>query len=207
MLRQLLAASAAVTLAAPAMAGGLAAPAPEPVVEVPVVVPVAQPSADWSGFYAGLQGGVADVDASSTSGLAGTAGVSFSGNYYGAHAGYMHDFGRFVVGGELRYDDLSDITYSSGGSSIGGKSLVAASLRVGYDMGRILPYVSVGGGQFTAADDDKSNGVLYGIGADYALTDNWRLGAEVTHFEFNKFDASDYDVTGNAVGLRVSYAF
>ena len=200
MLKQALTTVALVALSAPAFAGGLAAPVEAPVVAVPVA-PVVQPSADWTGFYAGLQGGRASADAS----ILGDPVGELEGTYYGLHAGYLHDLGRFVVGGELRYDDASDIEIAS--PAIGGKSLIAASLRAGYDMGRLLPYASVGFGQFTAADDDKSNGMLYGIGADYALTDRWRLGVEAMHFDFDSFSDSDYEVSGNAVGLRASFSF
>lgn len=201
MLKHVLAATAAATLAVPAMAGGLAAPVEAPEVVVPVVAAPA-PSADWTGFYVGLQAGSADADAAPTS----TApDFSLSGTTYGAHIGYLHDFGRFVVGGELRYDDVSDVKSSTHG--VGGDSMVAASLRVGYDMGRVLPYLSVGAARFTAADNDESDGIIYGIGADFAMTDNWRLGVEATRFEFDDFDDSTYEVSGNAIGLRVSYAF
>ncbi len=205
MMRQILATAAAITLAAPAaFAGGIAPPAPEPVVVVPVA-PVAQRSFDWTGFYVGLQGGQASADAVPFASWTAPP-YELSGNYYGAHAGYLHDFGSVVVGGELRYDNLSDVAITTP-VDIGGKSLVAASLRAGYDLGRVLPYATVGYGQFTADDDDKSNGMLYGVGADFAVTDHWRLGVEALRFEFKDFSDSTYEVSGNAVGIRASFSF
>lgn len=202
MLRKLLAATAAVTLAAPAMAGGLAPAAPEPAVIVPVA-PVAAPSpnGDWSGFYAGLQAGYADADVTPGTGPE----FSVDGGNYGLHVGYLHDFGRFVLGGELRFDDVSDVKSSAGA----GDTLTAASLRVGYDMGRILPYLTVGGGQLKIDSGDKSDGILYGLGVDYAVTNNWRVGLEAVRFEFDSFGSSSGidEITGNNIGLRVSYAF
>lgn len=187
------------------MAGGLAPSVAEPTVIVPVapVAQVTRPSVDWSGFYVGLQAGYLDADVKGV----GPSTYSLSDGIYGAHIGYMHDFGRFVFGGELRYDDVSDVSANASGRMIGGDEMIAASLRFGYDMGRVLPYLSIGGGRFTAADNDKSNGVLYGIGADYALTDNWRIGIEATHFKFDRFDAPNHEFSGDAVGLSVSYVF
>lgn len=205
MFKQFLAATAAVTLAVPAMAGGIAPPAPEPTVIVPVA-PVAQRSFDWSGFYVGLQAGNADFDAEySTSG-----GLydNFEGGYYGLHAGYMQDFGRFVVGGELRYDDGSNVTGPFGFS---GDTMISARLRLGYDMGRVLPFVAVGGGQLSIVDgggnDYSDTGILYGVGVDYAVTDRWIVGAEITHHEFDDFDTLGVDISGNTIGVKASFRF
>lgn len=205
MLRKLLAATAAVTLAAPAMAGGIAPPAPEPTVIVPVA-PVAQRSFDWSGFYVGLQAGNADFDAEDST--YGSLIGNYEGGYYGLHAGYMHDFGRFVVGGELRYDDGSDVTGPWGFS---GDSMISARLRLGYDMGRVLPYLAVGGGELTIVDgggnEYSDTGILYGVGVDYAVTDRWIVGAEITHHEFDDFDTLGVDISGNTIGVKASFRF
>ncbi|MBW7921984.1 MAG: outer membrane beta-barrel protein [Rubellimicrobium sp.] len=196
MLKRILAATAAVVLAAPAMAGGLA-PAPEPVVVVPVVpAPAAR---DWTGFYAGVQAGQADFSNSVSS------RYDSSGTYWGGHVGYLHDLGRFVLGGELRYSDASGVT--NGISSFDGDTLVSGRLIAGYDAGRIMPFVAVGGGQLTLENGWKDTGILYGAGVEFAMTDHWRLGAEATHFEFKDFAGYGYDLTGNAVGIRVSYRF
>lgn len=207
MLKHVLAATAAATLAAPAMAGGLAAPAAEPVVAAPVVVPVAQPSADWSGFYAGLQAGRADFDAEHT---VVTWHGKLEGPYYGLHVGYMHDFGRFVVGGELRYDDASKVVSTSTTYPVAdGDSMISARLRLGYDLGRVLPYVAVGGAQLTTDPSwgEKDTGIIYGAGVDFAVSDHWMVGADITHYQFNDFAGSGYDISGNGFGMRVSYRF
>lgn len=212
MLKYALAAVAAVAVSAPAFAGGLAPPTPEPVVVVPVA-PVAQRSFDWTGFYAGVQVGIADLDAVDTAYTGSTGGGedTLEGTAYGLHVGYMHDFGRFVVGGELRYDDASNVT--SAGPNVDGDSMISARLKLGYDLGRVLPYVAVGGAQLTSTPmplpsfDNKDTGLLYGVGVDFAVSDRWMVGADITHYEFDDFGGSAWDVSGNSIGLRASFRF
>ncbi|MCC7321539.1 MAG: outer membrane beta-barrel protein [Rubellimicrobium sp.] len=190
--------------ALPALAGGLAPIQPEPVVQAPVpVAPAVRPSADWSGFYLGAQGSYAtfDWEQGTTSGSGESTGI------WGGHAGYMHDFGNFVVGGEATYDSLTSITDIVPGTD--GESMIALKARLGYDMGRILPYVTAGGAYLTTTGGiaDSDSGYLYGAGADFALTDTWRLGAEVTQSRFDDFAGSGQDITGTQATLRVSFAF
>lgn len=193
MLKSVLASVAVVALSAPAFAGGLA-PAPEPVEIVPVI-PAPQPTADWSGFYVGLHAGKVDLDIVES----GDPTETLDGTYYGAHAGYMHDFGRLVAGGELRYTDVSDIVELD--------TLISANARLGYDLGRVLPFVSVGLGQLSTVSLGDDTGLLYGAGAEFAVTDRWNLGAEFTRYDFEDFNSSGIDLSGNLVGVRASFNF
>ncbi|MDO5641907.1 MAG: porin family protein, partial [Paracoccus sp. (in: a-proteobacteria)] len=80
-------------IAGSAIAGGLVTPVQtaEPI----VIVPAVPQTGDWTGFYAGLQYGAGDFKV--TDGET----VKFDADGWGLHAGYMHDFGQFVLGGEL----------------------------------------------------------------------------------------------------------
>lgn len=205
MFKPTLIAAAVAAVAAPAVAGSLAPAATEPAVQAPApvaVVPV-QPSADWSGFYLGAQVGSGNFEGASDLG----AEDDLTGTTYGLHAGYLHDFGRLVAGAELAWDDTSEIGSEVYG--IDGESLISARLRVGYDLGSFLPYVSLGGAQLTTtgAIDDSDTGYSYGIGADYALTESWRIGAEVSQYTFDDFADSGVDLSGTNAALRVSFAF
>ncbi len=197
-------AAALTAVSAPAFAGGLTPAAPEPVVQAPVAV-IATPvtTADWSGVYAGAQLGYGDFQGESDLG----AEDGLTGETYGLYGGYLHDFGRLVVGGELGYDMVSGI--GSDMFDIDGDSLISAKLRLGYDAGRLLPYVTLGGAQLSTsgAVEDSDTGYLYGIGADYAVNDAWRIGVEANQYQFDDFADSGVDITGTNIGLRVSYAF
>lgn len=209
MFREILAGAAFAALAAPAVGGGLA-----PVVEtVEVVPPVAAPapSADWSGFYAGLRAGTADLEISYPSaGTTFSSGYDADGGFYGGMIGYRHDFGRFVVGGELRYSDMSDVTVSKGPPGTTYDSLTTAMLQVGYDMGRVLPFIGVGATRLSAnlgGTSQSDNGIIYGIGVDFMVTPRIMLGLDANRFEIDDFGTTGEDITGTTVALRAAFKF
>ncbi len=117
----ILAAGLSTLIAAPALAGGLAEPAPGPVTIAPA--PVAA-TGIWTGFSVGGQLGYGDV---STSGPA----LSGSDYTYGLRAYYDYDFGDFIVGGGLQYDN-TDIDLG-GVTSV--DSVTRLGLRAGVDLG------------------------------------------------------------------------
>ena len=180
-----------------ALAGGYTEP-----VETPVIAPVepivtAQPS-DWSGFYAGLQYGQGSTD--------------FSGavddddfDAYGLHAGYNHDFGRFVLGGELDYNKLDFDNSDDDGD------LTRLRARAGYDLGRFLPYVTLGAAKVsyeTAGLDVSETGMTYGLGADFKVTDRFVVGAEYSRQEWDDAgDVDGLDLDADLIQLRASYHF
>ena len=177
-----------------AHAGGYVAPVVEPA-PAPIVTPVVTNVSDWSGFYAGLQYGQGDADFSFD-------GDSVSNDFdaYGLHAGYNRDFGQFVLGGELDYNriDLDDA---------GEGDLVRLRGRAGYDLGRFLPYVSLGAAHIDA-DDLSETAFTYGIGADFKVTERVTVGAEYTRQDFDDVaDLSGVDLDTDMVQLRASFRF
>lgn len=221
--RTLLTAGAALIVAAPAFAGGFAEPIVTAAPAAPVVVAPAAPvaaSGDWSGFYAGGQLGFGSLDIDDN--LAGTAPFedgSYDGATYGLHAGYMFDFGRIVAGAEVDFDgtqiavDGADIA-SSEDLEVG--SVVRGKLRVGYDAGRFLPYLTAGVAQVrlnsddAAVDDvleDKYDGRFIGVGAAYQLNDRFVIGAEVLRHNFEDTPLDNVDVDVTTATLRASIRF
>lgn len=177
-----------------AVAGGLAAPIAEPTVIAPVVVQ--NPGMDWTGFYAGLQYGKFDTDVSGLD----VAG-STRDNGAGLHFGYLQDMGQYVVGGELTYDRPGDI------------DLLRLRGKLGYDAGRVLPYVTAGFAKAKASDSltgtaFNENGYTYGIGVDFAVTDNVLMGLEYSRQTFDDLGGvSGLKADTDALQLRVSYKF
>lgn len=194
---------AALGLAAPALAGGL----DTPVVEAPVtpVVPVApvpvSAGSDWTGAYAGGSLSYGELEGSST------FGDEFNGGGLGLHAGYNYDLGSVVLGGEIEitgYDVTDDVT----GQDL--DSVIRAKVRAGYDAGAFLPYITAGVAQAStsgALGDLESDGVLYGIGVDYRVSDAVTVGAEALRHEFEDFDSTGIDLDADTIALRVSYNF
>lgn len=202
MLKTVLASIAVTALSVPAFAGGLA-PAPEPIPVVPVI-PAPQPTADWSGFYVGLRAGMADFETEVP-----TTMIPTDGNFYGGFAGYRHDFGRVVVGGELRYSLTSDVDNPQF-PLIENDSMTTAMLQVGYDLGRALPFVGVGAARLASTVSGTSvndNGIVYGIGLDYRVSDRFTLGVDANRFDFEDYGSLGADITGTSVALRAAFSF
>lgn len=185
-----------------AQAGSLADPAveaaPTPVAVVPVVAPTPRGN-DWTGFYAGAQLGYGQLESDAFD-------EDAEDLLYGVHAGYNYDFGNFVIGGEIDYDWTQ---ISDSGSSIDLDNVARLKLRAGYDAGEFLPYVTVGAARaFTGgALDANDDGQFFGVGLDYQVGSNLRVGGEVLRHEFEDFDGSGADIEATTFAARVSYNF
>lgn len=198
-MKLVLATVAASLVAGSAFAGGYTAPVVEtaPVVIEPVAVVDAS---DWTGFYAGAQYGK------------GSADLSYNGvdddrdtDNYGLHGGYLRDFGKFVLGGELDYNkiDIDDVDDKG--------DLTRLRARAGYDMGRFMPYVTLGVAKLSADTgtyDISETDVTYGIGGDFKVTDKFTVGAEYSKQDFSDVDDVDgLDLDTDMVQLRAAYHF
>lgn len=189
---------AASVLATTAFAGGYTTPV-EPVAPVVVEPVVAVDPSDWTGFYAGAQYGTGSFE------LNDTAGLDSDQDAYGLHAGYLHDFGQFVLGGELDYNklDIDDVDDKG--------DLTRLRARAGYDMGRFMPYVTLGVAKLSADTgtyDISETDVTYGIGGDFKVTDAVTIGAEYSKQDFSDVDDIDgLDLDTDLVQLRAAYHF
>ena len=190
---------AAFVATAPVFAGGLTAPVDEPVVYAETAV-VPAPSADWSGGYVGAQIGYGDIGSNG-------AGLDGSGAIGGVHAGYLMDFGQFVTGAELSYD-ATNIDLGAGADTL--DSVARLKLIAGYDLGRTLVYGSAGVARAKATLAGvglSDNGYFLGLGADYALTDQWTVGGEVMAHRFNDFAGTGVRLDATTVQAKVAYRF
>jgi opacity protein-like surface antigen len=190
---------AALVAAAPVFAGGLTAPIEEPVVYVETAV-LPAPSADWTGGYAGVQLGYGDVNSDG-------AGLDGNGAIGGVHAGYLVDFGQFVTGAELSYD-AANIDLGAGTDSL--DSVARLKLIGGYDLGRTLIYASAGVARASATVGGaglSDNGYFVGLGADYALTDQWAFGGEVLAHRFNDFAGTGVRLEATTIQAKMAYRF
>jgi len=145
----------------------------------------------WTGFYAGAQLGFSDLSDDTTS----TADSTL-----GAHAGYLHDFGGYVLGGELSYDAGAE--FVSGGS-IEKVDTVRAKIKGGRVFGRTMLYGVAG---FANMDTAAGNvdGYSVGIGASYRASEKIVVGAEYLH---DTFDTTGGNTKADTISLRLSYAF
>eukprot|EP01013_Petalomonas_cantuscygni_P003189 TRINITY_DN13343_c0_g1_i1.p1 TRINITY_DN13343_c0_g1~~TRINITY_DN13343_c0_g1_i1.p1 ORF type:complete len:202 (+),score=45.34 TRINITY_DN13343_c0_g1_i1:51-656(+) len=187
--------------AGPVFAGGLAEPAPAPVIApAPVVM---APSADWTGGYVGAS--IGTYDARVTDGDIEESVAD--GTLYGVHAGYNFDMGTVVVGGELDYDMGTFESEESDDEA--DFNILRLKGRVGYDAGSFLPYLTAGVARLNIDEDggESEDGVVYGIGADFAVTDNILIGAELLRHTFEVEEAEDVDFEIDTMSLRASFKF
>jgi outer membrane immunogenic protein len=197
--------AATAALAAPAFAGGFAEPIATPVV-TPVVVapPPAMRMSDWRGGYVGIEGfgtqTTFDADPDDT---------DFDGDLFGIFAGYRFSFGRFVVGGELAYD-TGEIDFDILGATLD-QDVTRAGVQVGFDAGRLLPYLTAGytNVEFSEGGDSIDfDGSFAGVGVDYAVTNRFTVGAQYLVHDFEDSDGEFLgDFQTDALGLRAAYNF
>lgn len=190
---------AASVLATSAFAGGYVAPVQpaEPIVIAPVV---ANTGSDWTGFYAGAQYGAGSFKLSD-----GTDSADEDHKAYGLHAGYLHDFGQFVLGGELDYNKLDIDNVDNKGD------MTRLRARAGYDMGRFMPYVTLGVAKLSLDSngyDISETDMTYGIGGDFKVTDAFTVGAEYSKQDFSDVaDIDGLDLDTDMIQLRAAYHF
>lgn len=185
--------------ALPALAGNVV---PAPVEPAPVIVADPVPIYDWTGFFVGAQIGYADVEADT-----GATSLDDDGFTYGLRAGYDYDFGTFVLGGIVQYDEL-DITLGEGAGAIDVENVLRVGARAGLDSGRNLFYLTAG---YANADTDAigdADGYFAGVGYEVFLTQNVTAGAELLYHEFDDFDdAPTVEADATTLALSVNYRF
>lgn len=176
----------------------------------PVYSPQPASAANWTGGYVGASLGYAFSRAlycDNNSGppylcddpADGLPEPSPEGGLIGITAGYNWQSGMMVYGlvGDLMFGDLSNVVGDStapvygcgGGCGLEVSSIAMLRGRLGYDMGDILPYASLGVAVTHAAafedgatsNDGTYTNVVVGLGADYMLTDTLSTGFEVMH--------------------------
>lgn len=186
------------TVALVVCAGAAQAGGPVVVAEEPVVAAAPAPSDyDWTGFYVGLSAisGTFSDDGGLTSD--GTDG-------FGLQAGYLRDFGRFVVGGELAYvsgdyDAFPDNDWTS----------TRLKLIGGLGAGRVLPYGFVGLSNYDISGTSQFSDTItiYGLGAKLAVSPKIAVGLEYLVEDKSNFANTGFDMESSEIALRVDYRF
>jgi len=190
-----------------ANAGNLSEP-----VQIPQITPAA-PVIDWSGAYVGLGFGSYAGDASTNDPTLGGQFDLDNGTRSQVFGGYQFQNGSVVYGGELALGVGGGL--SAGGVPIGQlDKIFDLKARLGYAVDSVLLYGVMGysSAQIDLGFDDFSvSGMNYGIGVDYAVSDNFVVGAE---YLMRKLDASDILGNGvnadgdlNSFSLRAAYRF
>lgn len=166
----------------------------------------------WTGFYAGVHGGA--VTATEFNG----DNLKASG---GAQAGYLQQFGMFVVGAELAATISNEFTYElAPGAGLSQDWSIAAKGRGGVNLGNTLLYSVAGvqaaqlkGTGLTTSDAITQTGVVFGAGVEQSLGNNFSVRAE--YLQTRYFDVASSiggigrtdDLTGHAITVGANYKF
>ena len=204
-------------LAVPAFAGGVGGKMAEPVVEPRVMdTPTpAAPARDWTGPYVGLNGTYIGVNNRDRGNFGG------SGPGIGAHAGYNVDFGGFVLGAEAEWDFYNDVTLDEVGrfpTAGEVESMGRLKARAGVPLGNDLLAYGLGGvAHMRTSDIGNNTGWVVGAGAEYMVTNDFSVGAEVMYHRFDDVSVDgggavpaggeDYDFEATTVSVRGSFRF
>jgi opacity protein-like surface antigen len=154
--------------------------------QLPVLALDPQPPPSlWHGLYVGTE-------------VFAIAGNGHKGHIGGdVQVGYDHEFANNIVLGVEGTAGYSPSLFKH--SNIRGFDFATADAKVGYDMGRLMPYVTTGvvlakphfGSGFNFNSSDSFNNVInggisdvkaatVGVGADYALTSNTTIGVSLS---------------------------
>ena len=161
-----------------------------------LLVTAASPSfaGDWTGAYLGGQIGRLDGKLDDE---------SLKGGIYGVHAGYNHQMGSVVLGGEIDYD-FSDAKLDTGEKLDGIGRLKG---KLGYDFGPWMAYATAGVA-YAQVGGLNDTGTVYGLGVSYMAIPEWIISGEVLQHDFKSFGGAGLsDIDGPQLTLRASYKF
>ena len=193
----------------------------------------------WAGFYVGVNAGYGWSDVKIRERARNLAPLIFTPDFVpqgvigGIHAGYNFQNGKMVIGVEVD-GSLTDISArASAPTQFKGLSytlegnlkwLVTGRVRLGYDMGAFLPYIT-GGIAVGKVDRTFSNSIpqsfsssqthvgwTVGIGSEYRLTPNLLARVEGLYVHlgektYGTFSPSDVTPSGLIVRAGLSYKF
>lgn len=171
---------------------------------------------DWSGAYVGVQAANSDYTNSYfNNGVFDGLPVDGGGSMNGVFAGYNHQIGNVVLGGEIAYLSGEPAYDLFPGFFYG--DMLDLKARAGYSLGRVLPYAVVGwsktewtNGSLATVDAD---GFAYGIGAEILVTDQVLVGLEYLQRDLVGDNFVWVPTTTNIEGdvstlaFRVAYSF
>jgi outer membrane immunogenic protein len=198
--QSLLAAAALLAATAPALAGPLDAPPAAP----PAVV-AAPPADAFTGFYGALEFGTINGSVTSAPTSSFDGGITL-----GLAAGYNWQTGPFVFGGEVRMMRAEDFSWPAGAADAY-RTLYDLRGRAGYAIGDFMVYgalgYSVGTFAPSTANAGDTDGLNFGIGMEYNVSDRFFLGADLTRRDLEGTNAlgaveTEIDTLSLRGGLR-----
>ncbi len=183
-------------------------------------MPYMEPVYNWTGAYVGINGG-GGFGRSDFSGAFPSGSFDTSGGLAGGTIGYNWQMNQVVFGAE------GDIDWSNikGSAACGGTScearndwLATARGRLGFAMGRFMPYVT-GGAAFgnvktniagVGSADNTKTGWTIGGGLEYGLAGPWSIKAEYLYVDLGNSGSvggTNTNFRTNVVRAGLNYRF
>lgn len=189
----------------------------------PRVVPPIAPAPAYDpfvGWNLGVE--VGEVWSHSDPAIGGVPNLSPSGLVWGGNLRYMSNLGYFYLGLSTSIDSASGSDAKKvGGTTVTDKNswLGATMVQIGFvPMKDLLVYGQIGVGYgehkarvagkgFSLSDSERSAGLAYGAGADFALRQfglqNWLAGVEWRHYDFGNVNYGFNVGGGVTIGTKV----
>jgi outer membrane immunogenic protein len=180
-----------------------------------------EPAFSWTGFYLGLNGGYGFGRSDFAAPLS-TGSFDVNGGLVGGTVGYNWQMGALVLGleGDVDWSDIrGSVACGPGTCATRNDWLGTARARLGYAMGRFMPYVT-GGAAFGDiktsvtgfADSNKTKaGWTVGGGVEANIAGPWSVKAEYLYVDLGRTDSpvigADAKFQTSIVRAGVNYHF
>lgn len=189
-----LTAATAAALGTTALAGSLEVTTVEPTPATPVEITPVAPKNEWTGAYTGLSFG---------SNRAENGGTDNTEAAYGLFGGYDYQWNNgLVTGAEIEYQGND----SQSVNGIDVDDVTRAKAKLGYGMGRTMVYTTAGMSKVNTSLGEASAPV-YGIGAEYKVTERFGVGAEYLSEDFEDLGSTTTDLNSDTLNLRGTLRF
>ena len=168
--------------------------------------------ADWTGPYGGLALGTSTQgDLSFDESRLGEDETDAE-FVFGAFAGYQHQTGSLVYGGEFEFTRAPSAELSNDSDVQLDASFVDIKGRLGYAFGNALFYGTAGLSRISIDSDNgdfSGRGASFGVGFDYLMREHVILGAEYLMRRTDGEDewGNDFELNTDTLVLRAAYKF
>ena len=173
-------------------------------------------SADWTGFYVGGSYSDTSDEDDLSNGGAFAYSLDYDGSGLGLFAGYNMQRGNLVYGAELA---ATPYTTGNPADHTGTRNhYFDFKGRLGYSAGSALIYGVLGYSTATTVEspgnvDIDTNGINYGVGVDYMVSDRFFMGVELLQrnldgdYTTSGFPGWTFDGRSQSVSLRGGFKF
>ncbi|WP_254656326.1 outer membrane protein [Jannaschia sp. CCS1] len=181
----------------------------------PVAAQSSLPSSEggWAGGHLGIQLGM-PISSSLTFDSAPGIESELDGMSGGVQIGFRRQTNAFVYGGEAAFLVSEPVIEQMGAPDVDVRvTTTRLGAQAGYDLGRFLPYGTLGVARMTFQDtvgfgDTSSFGTFAGLGVEYQLGESTSVGLQAVRENFENFnEGADINVTQTNVSVQFNIRY